>query len=128
MHGTGAFQSVSRFKANKNGLCVGLNLLLQCAVEVSRGQKEIRPIHGKIGPSVAIKKPLVQMEPLVEEAAQVLIVKHGTAALCNPPFCLRFLNIVIAPGRDQHKIKLLGLISSGLNIDIYIKYSILLNI
>lgn len=55
VHGTGAFQSVSRFKTNKNVSRVGLNLLLQCAVEVSRGQKEIRPISGKIGPSVAIK-------------------------------------------------------------------------
>lgn len=57
VHGTGAFQSISRIKTNKNVLRGGLNLLLQCAVEVSKGQKEIRPIRGKIGPSVAIKNP-----------------------------------------------------------------------
>lgn len=29
----------------------------QCSEEVSRGQKEIRPIHEKTGSSVAIKSP-----------------------------------------------------------------------
>ena len=98
--GTGAFQSISRFKTNKNVLRVGLNLLLQCAVEVSRGQKEIRPIHGKIGPSVAIKNPGPDATAGSGSCPSADCQSRGTAASVYPPPFLY--------GFPKHPLLLLG--------------------
>lgn len=59
------------------------------------------------------------MQPLAQEAAQVLIVRAvAQPLLCNPPFYTGFQNIIIAPGRDRHEIELLGRISSGFSVKI----------
>lgn len=60
--------------------------------EVSRGQEEIRPIHGKIGSFVAIKNPSPDASA-AQEAAQVLIVRAvAQLPLCAPAFRSLFLN------------------------------------
>lgn len=80
------FQSVTRFKTNKNVLCVGFIAIEQHSEEVSRGQKEIRPIHGKTGSSVAIKNPGPDATAGSGSCPSADCQSSGTAASACPHF------------------------------------------